>query len=127
MIRLPIFLAAAAIIALGFIGMNQLEKQAGMAFLLGTLTLGGGFLICGLFSLKMQWHGILGAGVLALLGIGRGIMNLPGISEFFSGVRPRGIAPALELATLIICIYLLLRIWKAWSKERTRRIIEGED
>lgn len=121
MVRFSIFIAAAAIIGLGFIGMNQLDKVNGMAFLLGSLTLGGGFLICGLFSLKMLWHGIIGAGVLALLGIGRGIMNLPGIAEFFSGNRTRGNAPALELATLVICAYLLLRIWQAWSKERIRR------
>ncbi len=95
-----------------------------MAFLLGSLTLGGGFLICGLFSLKMLWHGILGAGVLALLGLGRGFMNLPGIAQFFSGDRPRGNAPAFELATLIICAYLLIRIWQAWSKERIRRGLE---
>ncbi len=126
MIRFSVFLAAAAIIGLGIIGVGQLEKDAGMAFLLGCLTLGGGLLICGLFSLKMQWHGIIGAGVLALLGIGRGIMNLPGIAGFFSGDRPRGNAPALELATLIICAYLLLRIWQAWKTERVRRMTEAE-
>ena len=124
MIRFSIFLAAVAIIILGVIGMNQLDKDNGMAFLLGTLTLGGGFLICGLFSLKMQWHGVLGAGVLALLGLGRGIMNLPGIAAFFAGDRPRGNAPALELATLIICAYLLLRIWQAWTREINRRRME---
>jgi len=124
MVRFPIFIAAAAITGLGFIGMDQLDKDNGMAFLLGSLTLGGGFLICGLFSLQMLWHGIIGAGVLAMLGIGRGVMNLPGIAEFFSGNRPRGIAPVLELATLVICTYLLLRIWQAWSLERIRRRME---
>lgn len=124
MVRFSIFIAAAAIIGLGFIGMSQLDRDDGTAFLLGTLTLGGGFLICGLFSLKMLWHGIIGAGILAMLGIGRGVMNLPGIAEFFSGNRPRGIAPVLELATLVICAYLLLRIWQAWGKERIRRRME---
>ncbi|MBG7606463.1 MAG: hypothetical protein IZT59_00290 [Verrucomicrobia bacterium] len=124
MVRFSIFIAAAAIIGLGVIGMNQLDKDNGMAFLLGALTLGGGFLICGLFSLKMQWHGIVGAGVLALLGLGRGILNLPGIAQFFSGDRPRGSAPAFELATLIICAYLLLRIWQAWTRELIRRRME---
>lgn len=124
MVRISIFLAAAAIIGLGLLGMNQLDKDIGMAFLLGTLTLGGGFLICGLFSLKMQWHGIIGAGILALLGLGRGIMNLPGIAQFLAGERSRGNAPALELATLIICAYLLLRIWRAWTIELSRRRME---
>ena len=71
-IRVAIFLAAAAVIGLGFLGLNVLEKDPGMAFLLGSLTLGGGILISGLFSLKMPWHGIIAAGVLALLGFGRG-------------------------------------------------------
>ena len=124
MIRFSILLAALAIIAMGFLGLYKLDETNGMAFLLGSLTLGGGFLICGLFSLKMLWHGILGAGVLALLGIGRGVMNLPGIIQFFSGDRPRGNTPAFELATLVICSYLLIRIWQAWSIERSRRRLE---
>ncbi len=109
---------------MGVLGLTKLDEANGMAFLLGSLTLGGGFLICGLFSLKMLWHGILGAGVLALLGLGRGFMNLPEIAQFISGERPRGNAPAFELATAIICAYLLIRIWQAWSKERIRRRME---
>ncbi len=38
-----------------------------MALMFGSLTLGGGFIICGLFSIKMLWHGVIGAGVLALV------------------------------------------------------------
>ena len=124
MVRFSIFLAAAAIIGMGLLGLTKLDEANGIAFLLGSLTLGGGFLICGLFSLKMLWHGILGAGILALLGLGRGIVNLPEIAQFFSGNRPRGNAPAFELATLIICAYLLIRIWQAWTKERIRRGLE---
>ncbi len=124
MVRTAIFLAGAAVAGLGAIGTRSLAKDPGMAFLLGSLTLGGGFLICGLFSLKMRWHGIIGAGVLALLGLGRGIMNLPGIVEFLSGDHSRGIAPALEFATLLICASLLLIVWKGWSAERVRRLLE---
>lgn len=120
MLRFLIFLSGVTIIGFGFFGLNLLEKKLGMAFLLGSLTLGGGFLICGFFSLKMQWHGFIGAGILALLGFGRGIMNLPGIAGFFLGDRTRGSAPALELASLVICAILLFRIWRAWSNERLR-------
>lgn len=120
MIRFSIFLAGAAIIGFGFIGMNQLDEEHAMPFLMGSLTLGGGYLICGFFSLKMLWHGIIGAGVLAMLGLVSGAMNLPGIAQFFSGERPRGSAPVLELATLLISAWLLVRIWRTWSKERNR-------
>ena len=120
--RISLFLAAAAIIGLGITGTLRLEKEAGMAFLLGSLTLGGGFLICGLFSLKMPWHGIIGGGVLALLGFGRGILNFPDFAEFIVGDRPRGIAPALETAVTIVCISVLLRAYRAWAFERIRRM-----
>lgn len=123
MIRAHIFISAAIIIAIGFLGMGQLEKDPAMAFLLGSMTLGGGFLICGLFSIKMLWHGIIGAGVLALLGAGRGIMNLPGLAKFLSGERTRGIAPLLELIVLIVCALLLAKVYRTWTAERTKKSI----
>ena len=119
--RLFLFLAAAAIIGLGVFGTLRLEKDAGMAFLLGSLTLGGGFLICALFSLNMPWHGILGGGALALLGFGRGILNAPDFSKFVAGGRERGIAPPLEIAVALVCVLVLLRVYRAWSLERIRR------
>lgn len=120
--RISLFLAAAAIVGLGLFGTVRLEKEAGMAFLLGSLTLGGGFLICGLFSLQMPWHGILGGGVLALLGFGRGILNTPDFAEFLAGSRERGMAPPLEIAVAMICVLVLLRVCRAWSLERIRRM-----
>jgi hypothetical protein len=124
MIRYSIFFAAAGILGLGFLGSTQLEKEPAMAFLLGALTLGGGLFICGLFSIKMLWHGITGAGVLALLGFGRGILNLPDLARLFNGIRDRGNAPMLEFAVTLICGFLLLRIYQAWLTERTRRLRE---
>jgi len=123
--RISLFLAAAAIVGLGLFGTVRLEKEAGMAFLLGSLTLGGGFLICALFSLNMPWHGILGGGVLALLGFGRGILNAPDFAEFVAGSRERGIAPPLETAVALVCVLVLLRVHRAWSLERIRRMREG--
>ncbi|QTN31425.1 hypothetical protein HZ994_03475 [Akkermansiaceae bacterium] len=122
--RTALFLAAAIIIGLGMLGTMRLEKEAGTAFLLGSLTLGGGFLICGLFTLGMPWHGIIGGGVLALLGFGRGVLNFPDFAQFIVGTRPRGIAPALETAVTLVCISVLLRCYRAWAQERVRRIRE---
>lgn len=125
LVRVFIFLAAAAVLGLGFFGTARLEKDDGMAFLLGCLTLGGGFLITGLFSLKMPWHGIIGAGILALLGLGRGVMNLPGFAKYMTGERDRGMAPALELCVTLICAMLLIRVLRAWSADRRRNLDPG--
>ena len=73
----------------------------------------------------MPWHGILGGGVLALLGFGRGILNFPDFAEFLSGSRTRGVAPALEISVAIVCVAVLLRTYRAWSLERIRRTREG--
>ncbi|MGJ8644174.1 MAG: hypothetical protein ACSHX9_12265 [Luteolibacter sp.] len=121
--RISIFLAGIAIIATGIQGLSLLEKDPAVGFLSGALTLGGGIFICGLFSIKMPWHGIAGAGVLALLGLGRGIMNLPDLPAYLSGVRERGNAPILELAVTVVCAILLLRMLRALSIERTRRML----
>lgn len=122
LVRVFIFSAAAAILALGFYGMRVLPKDDGMAFLLGCLTLGGGLLITGFFSLKMPAHGIIGAGVLALLGFGRGVLNFPGFAEYMTGERERGIAPALELCVALLCTMLLVRIIRAWAAEKARLV-----
>lgn len=124
MARIPIFLSAAFVIGLGIFGMASLGHQVGSAFLLGALTLGGGFLICGLFSLKMPWHGIIGAGVLALLGLGRGVLNFPDMFHLVAGGGARGYAPLLEFAVTLVCLFLFTRIYCAWKSERIRQVRE---
>jgi hypothetical protein len=124
LVRVFVFLAAGAILGLGYYGTQILGKDEGMAFLLGCLTLGGGLLITGLFSLKMPSHGIIGAGVLALLGLGRGVLNFPGFAKFLIGERERGIAPALELCVTLICAMLLVRVIRAWAAEKARRAMD---
>ena len=124
MIRAYIFLAGFAVIGLGFFGRSVLDEQASMGFMVGSLTLGGGFIICGLFTLKMLWHGVAGAGVLALLGFSRGILNLPDAAKFIVGERSRGQAPLLELAVTIVCAFMIARIIAAWNRERMRRLLE---
>ena len=122
--RLQVFFCGAAVIALGVAAMNILARDQAIGFLQGALTLGGGFIICGLFSLKMKWHGIIGAGVLALLGAARGIGNLPDLARFFTGESERGSAPVLELGITVVCLVLLVRVLAALYLERTRRMLE---
>lgn len=119
-----IFFSGAAVVGLGAAAMQTLERNQAFAFLQGALTLGGGLLICGLFALKMKWHGIIGAGVLALLGAARGIGNLPDLAHFLSGERERGAAPVLELGVTVVCLVLLMRVLAALYRERIRRMLE---
>ena len=127
-IRTSIFLTGILILVLGFLGAGQLAKEPGLGFLQGALTLGGGFLICGFYSLKMEWHGIVGAGFLALIGFARGVLNIPDFFTYLTGDRSRAVAPVLELVVTVICLTLMLRVWKTWQKERIRRLEEeGEE
>ncbi|RYD46463.1 MAG: hypothetical protein EOP83_29640, partial [Verrucomicrobiaceae bacterium] len=62
--RILIFIGGILIAALGFMVFQQTKDPT---LLQGGLTLGGGLVICGFFSLRAKWHGITGAAVLALL------------------------------------------------------------
>lgn len=124
MIRAYIFIIGVAIIAIGILGMSRLDKDPAMALLVGCLTLGGGFIICGLFSIKMLWHGVIGAGALALISFARGLFNLPDAAKFIVGERPRGNEPIFELAITLLSALLLARILAAWNRERRRRMLE---
>lgn len=125
--RIHIFSSGAAILALGGSALRLLEKVEAMPFLQGALTLGGGFVICGLFSLKNHWHGLIGAGVLALLGTARGLGNIPDLFKLATGDLRRGPAPAMELGVTLICLLLLMRVLRALQRERTRRMLEREE
>lgn len=122
--RFHIFSGGVAVLALGMVAMRILEKDAATGYLQGALTLGGGLLICGFFSLKMKWHGIIGAGVLALMGAARGISNLPDLALFMGGERERGPAPVLELGITVVCLVMLVRVLTALYRERIRRTLE---
>lgn len=124
--RVQMFCSGTMMLILGWVAMQLLGRNEALAFLQGTLTLGGGIIICGLFSLKMKWHGIIGAGVLALLGAARGLANIPDFVKFLAGERERGPAPAMELGVTVICLVLLLRVLAALQQERTRRMLEEE-
>ncbi len=112
---------------MGIAGLYVLERPHSIGFLQGALTLGGGILICGIFSIKMERHGFIGVGVLALLGGARGLGNLPSLLKFFNGERPRGSTPVLELGATLICLLLLLKIIRFLSRERVRQMLESEE
>lgn len=122
-----VFSSGLLVIALGLAAGRLLGPKEALAFLQGALTLGGGWIICGLFSLKARWHGVIGAGVLALLGAARGLANLPDLAAMLAGSDQRGPAPVLEFGVTVICLVLLLRVLAALARERTRRMLERED
>ncbi|MEX1048995.1 MAG: hypothetical protein WED15_05680 [Akkermansiaceae bacterium] len=115
------------IMALGVAATFILEREAALGFLNQALTWGGAIVICGIFSIKMKWHGIIGAGILALLGASRGVLNLPDFFRLMQGDRARGTAPLLELGVTLISLLLLLRVLRALRRERTRRMLETEE
>jgi hypothetical protein len=125
--RFYIFFSGLTILAMGVMAPYVLDKSNALGFLQGALTLGGGIVICGIFSVKMPWHGIIGAGILALLGAARGLANIPGLAKFVTGDRPRGTTPLLEMGVTLICLLLLLKIIRALSRERVRRMLESEE
>ncbi len=125
--RVVVFGSGLVILALGLAGMRVLAGPAAFGFLNGALTLGGGFIICGLFSLRNPWHGIIGAGVIALLGACRGVGNLaalPAVLTEHGGVPPMNL---LECAVALICILLLAVIVRTLFAERKRRLFDREN
>lgn len=122
--RFQIFVCGTAVIAMGLAAMNVMGRTAAAGFLNGALTLGGGLLICGLFSLKMKWHGIIGAGVLALLASARGLGNFPDLALYLSGERERGPAPLLEFGVTMLCLVLLMQVIVSLYRERIQRMLD---
>jgi hypothetical protein len=120
--RFQIFFSGAAILGLGYAAMESLGGPERFGFLVGALTLGGALIICGLFSIRMRWHGIIGAGVIALLGASRGIENLAALPQFWIGDRSRGPAPILESGVALICILLLVHVVRTLFAEKHRRL-----
>lgn len=125
--RIYIFLCGLAILAMGGAARCILEKNDALGFLTGAMQLGGGIVICGLFSIKMRWHGIIGAGVLALLGAARGLGNVPGLAKFAAGDRPHGWTPLLETGVTLVSLLLLVKVIRALSRERLLRMLETEE
>lgn len=122
--QLLIIAAGLAIVALGIFALRTLGEEDRFAMLNGCLTLGGALIIAGMFSLRMPAHGIIGAGVVALLGAARGLSNLPDLAAFLIGNRPRAHAPLIEMAVTILCIIVLMHVVRWLLRERIRRMLE---
>ena len=111
--RALLFTAGLLLCGLGFLAF----RSSGDPMLLqGGLTLGGGWIICGLFSLRAKWHGIIGAGVLAFLG---GIRSLPAATGF--GSDP---AAPFSAAAAALCATVFIASARSLLAERRRRSIE---
>ena len=114
------------VMALGIFALRTLEDDESFTMLHGCLTLGGALLIAGLFSFRMPSHGIVGAGVVALLGASSGLLNLPDLARFLIGERPRAHAPLIEFAVTILCLIVLIQSVRWLMQERIRRMLEEE-
>ncbi len=115
------------VLAIGAAAAFLLVRPYSIGFLQGALTLGGGIVICGLFSLSMRTHGFVAAGVLGLLGAARGLGNLPGLAKYFLGDRPRGVAPLLELAVTVVSFLLLAKVVRHLYRQRIVQMLEERE
>ena len=109
-----IFTAGSLTSALGFAADAMISDPA---LFQGALSLGGGFIICGIFSIFSNWHGVIGAAVLALLGAALSapaLLNLPNKTPD---------APFQAIAFLI-CMVVLTVIVRSLRAERARLQLE---
>lgn len=119
-ITVGILVAAAGVHALRTLGDGDR-----FAMFNGCLTLGGAFCIAGLFSMKMPAHGVIGAGVVALLGAARGFANFPGLAAYLIGDRPRAHAPVIEAVVTVLCLVVFIHAMRWLLRERIRRMLEN--
>lgn len=124
--RIQIFVSGLIMLGLGGLGMAQLEGAVALGMLQGSLLVGGGLIICGLFSLQMHWHGITGAGVIGLLGAARGLANIPDFIRWIAGNQSRGIAPVIEFIFTVLCFAVMIRVIRALQRERNRHLMEAK-
>lgn len=119
--RIHILLSGVLTIGLGFYSTSVLPRQEALGMIYGALVLGGALIICGLFSIRMKWHGIIGAAIVSLLGAARGLGNLPHVARLFSGDPTGGTKAILEFGFTLICLSLLAASLQVLQKERARR------
>jgi hypothetical protein len=124
--RAQILVTGFLILLAGIAGLFLLPKMPAMEFFRGAGTLGGALVICGFFTLNSFWYGVIGAGVISLIGAGKGLLGLAEMKDFLTGQSHRGFAPPVELAITIACLVLLFRCVSAMKAERTRRMLESD-
>ncbi len=124
--RTHILVTGFLILIAGIAGLFVIPKLPAMEFFRGAATLGGALIICGFFTLNSYWYGVIGAGVISLIGAGKGLLGISGMKDFVTGQSNRGIAPPIELIITIGCLVLLFRCVSAMKAERTRRMLEAD-
>jgi hypothetical protein len=113
--RALIFIAGFLLCGLGALAFHN---SGDPSLLQGGLTLGGGWIICGLFSLRAKWHGIIGAGMLAFLG---GLRALPALTKLSSGDP----AAPFSVAAGVLCVIVFVAAARTLMAERRRQSIEA--
>jgi hypothetical protein len=113
--RRIIFTAGIMTTVLGFAAESNLGDPA---LFQGAITLGGGWIICGFFTYHSKWHGIIGAGVLALLGAARCAPALLSLGKKDAPAAPY------QAAALLISLFVLISAIRLLRAERARRQIE---
>jgi hypothetical protein len=116
--RALIFIAGFLLCGLGVLAFRMSGDPSGPPLLQGGLTLGGGWVICGLFSLRAKWHGIIGAGMLAFLG---GLRSLPALTQLSSGDP----AAPFNVAAGVLCVVVFIAAARTLMAERRRQSIEA--
>lgn len=110
------------ILLLGVLSHWFVEKMEFLGFLNGALTVGGSLLICAGFMRAWHWHGMLGAGVVALLCAARGLGNVPHLLPM-GGKGPSNLAYFEFLVTLLTSLVVIFLV-RALLAEKRRRSIE---
>lgn len=115
-----ILLFAAGLLT-GMIGFYAFHRWSDPAMLQDGLTLGGGWIICALFTFRAKWHGIAGGGMLALLGAARA---LPSLVKIPAALEQGNGTPVLQAAVALISLVVFVASTRALLAERNRRNLE---
>lgn len=113
--RALIFIAGFLLCGLGALAFRN---SGDPSLLQGGMTLGGGWIICGLFSLRAKWHGFIGAGILAFLG---GLRSLPSLTSLSSGDP----AAPFSVAAGVLCVIVFVAAARTLIAERRRQSLEA--
>lgn len=113
---LLIAISGVLIILLGFTAEHRISDPA---IFQGALTLGGGFLICALFTRYSRSHGVIGAGVLALLGATRSALSLMDLIGNNAQALPY------QVLAFVVCLVVLIPVVRWLLAERARRQLDS--
>jgi hypothetical protein len=115
--RILIFISG---LLINLIGWQAFRICHDPSLLLGGLTLGGGLIICGLFSIRSPFHGWVGAGVLALLGFFRSVSAVADLPQMLKGGQKQPDV-VFRLGVALICLVLIIRVYRALKAEQAKK------